>query len=210
MTEFDKLSIEDFVKELGSASPAPGGGSTAALAGALACSLIGMVAKITLKKKVASNAQNKLEKIVTASEGARDQFLKLITSDTLAFNEIMKSYKLPKSTDFEKDARFSSIQASTKHAADVPLQTAKLGLQTLEWVKELTEYGSENAITDTGVAGLMARSAIQGAIWNVQINLGSIKDNMFVQKTKDEVEKILTKTNNLWPEIQKQIKDKID
>ena len=198
MTELDKLSVEDFTAELGSGSPAPGGGSAAALAGALACSLVSMVAKVTLNKLEDEGIRDKLDNMATESEQTRAQFLKLINSDTLAFNEIMKSYKLPKTTDFEKDARYTAIQAATKHAAKVPLNTAQLGVKALGWVEELTEVGSENAITDTGVAGLMAYTAVTGAIWNVKINLGSIKDTTFVQKTNEEMNRILSSLSEHW------------
>jgi formiminotetrahydrofolate cyclodeaminase len=209
MTKLAELSIIDFAHELGSDNPAPGGGSTAALAGALSCSLISMVAKITIKRSEDPDINIKLKKLITEAETSGHEFTILINDDTDAFNEIMKSFKLPKENDNEKKSRSEAIQAATKHAAEVPLKTARLGLQTLTSVKTLTEIGSENTITDTGVAGLMANSAIKGAIWNVKINLGSIKDSGFVQETNFELEKILESSRILWSEIQKTVEEMV-
>ena len=209
MTRLDELSIIDFAHELGSDSPAPGGGSTAALAGALSCSLISMVAKITLKREGDIEKNIKLKELITQAETSGREFTKLINDDTNAFNDILKCFKLPKETDNEKQARMDAIQAATKHAAEVPLKTARLGLRILTYVKTLSEIGSENAITDTGVAGLMANSAIKGAIWNVKINLSSMKDSGFVQETNFELEKLLESTRTLWSEIQKNVEDKV-
>ena len=209
MSELDKLSIVDFNTELGSSSPAPGGGSTAALAGALACSLVCMVAKITLKRSEEPKKNIELKEIITEAETTQKQLLHLINDDTEAFNAIMNCFKMPKNTDSEKDARSAAIQDATKHAAEVPLRTARFGLSALTWAKTLTEIGSQNAITDSGVAGVMAYSAIKGAIWNVKINLGSIKDSGFVQESNFEMEKILETTNKLWSEIHRNVEEKV-
>lgn len=199
--KLDELSVIDFSEELGSDAPAPGGGSTAALSGAMSCSLICMVAKITLKKSQEPNVNIRLKEIITEAETARLEFLKLINDDTEAFNKIMESFRMPKNTDAEKQVRSKSIQSATKHAAEVPLTTARLAFQALEWSKELTELGTKNAITDTGVAGLSAFTSLRGALWNVKINLGSIKDSGFVQETNLEIERMLEATNQIWPAI---------
>ena len=215
MTELNELSITDFTAELGSDSPAPGGGTTAALAGAMACGLTAMVARITLNKiKLKDSADievdlSTLEEIISNSDSAREKFLSLMNDDTDAFNKILHSFRMPKSNDEEKERRKSAIQAATKHASEVPLETAKLAIRTLGWVKELINIGTTTAITDTGVAGVMAYSAVKGALWNVKINLGSIKDSGFIQETNFEIEKILSSLNKLWPEIQKSVETKI-
>ncbi len=210
-SNLDSLSISDFTKELSLKSPAPGGGSTAALAGALACSLIGMVARISVKRLQTTTYANKakLEKLITASDRARKQFLSLINDDTVAFNDILNSYKLPKNNDNEKKKRTLAIQRATKHAAEVPLTTAKLGIKTMSWVRELVGLGPEQTITDLGVAGLMAHSAIFGAVWNVKINLSSIKDKDFVSKKLEEIDWILKSISKDWREIQESIESKI-
>ncbi len=204
-----ELSIIDFTKELGSSNPAPGGGSTAALAGALACSLLSMVSKITLKNSKKPAVNIKLKELLDKTEHNQKLFIQLMNEDTLAFNKIIKSFKLPKTTPDETIHRSQAIQDATKHATEVPLKTTRLALATLEIGKELTELGSENAISDTGVAGLMAYSALKGAIWNVKINLSSIKDSGYVQETNLEIEKIMESVNKLWPEIQRIVENKI-
>ena len=215
MSELNELSINDFAAELGSDSPAPGGGSTAALAGVMACGLTAMVARITLNKiKFKDSADvevdpSTLEEIVTNSDTAREQFLKLINDDTDAFQDIMRSFRMPKTNDEEKERRKAAIQTTTEYASEVPLETAKLAIRVLGWVKELTKIGTTSAISDTGVAGSMAYSAVKGGVWNVKINLASIKDSGFVQKSNFEIEKILITLNRLWPEIQKSVEAKI-
>ena len=206
---FDKLSIAAFTNELGSDSPAPGGGSTSALAGVLACSLISMVAKITLKKVKDDKAHSKLEEILAKSMEAKKQFLQLINDDTTAFNEIIRSYRLPKDSDTAKHQRSLAIQAATKHAAEVPLTTAELGLETLGWVKELTRLGVEQTITDLGVASLMLKATITGAIWNVKINLKSIKDTDFVSNMNKKINNIMNSQEKLWPIIRDAVENKI-
>lgn len=205
----DKLSIADFANELGSDNPAPGGGSSSALAGVLACSLISMVAKITLKKLKDDTARSKLEEIIIKSLEAKKHFLQLINDDTTAFNEIIMSYRLPKDTDSAQHQRSAAIQSATKHAAEVPLTTAELGLETLVWVKELTSLGAEQTITDLGVAGLMAKAAITGAIWNVKINLSTIKDKDFVSDMNKRINNIVNSQNTLWPMIRDAVENKI-
>jgi len=206
---FDKLSIADFANELGSDNPAPGGGSTSALAGVLACSLISMVVKITLKRLKDDKVRGKLEEIMAKSMEAKKQFLQLINDDTTAFNEIIRSYRFPKDTDSAKHQRSLAIQTATKHAAEVPLTTAELGLVTLVCVKELTSLGVEQTITDLGVAGLMAKATITGALWNVKINLKSIKDEDFVSNMNKRINKIMNSQKTLWPIIKDAVENKI-
>jgi formiminotetrahydrofolate cyclodeaminase len=208
LTNLYELTITDFAQELGSSSPAPGGGSTAALAGALACSLIGMVGKITLKRSEDPGKNIELKKMVDESEEDQKRFLALVNDDTAAFNKILESFRLPKGSEPEKQARSEAIQNATKHAAQVPLKTARLAWKALERVKVMLELGSENAVTDTGVAGLMAYSALKGALWNVKINLGSIKDPGFVQETNFELEQLMEKINHFWPEFLKNMEGK--
>jgi formiminotetrahydrofolate cyclodeaminase len=206
---FHELSIMDFNKELGSSSPAPGGGSTAALAGALACSLLGMVSKIALKNSKEPGVNIRLKELIENIENSQKRFMKLMNEDTAAFNEILNSFKLPKGIPEEQSHRTQAIQNATKLAAEVPLKTTRLAFDTLKLVKDLTELGSDNTISDTGVAGLMAYSALRGAIWNVKINLCSIKDSGYVQETNLEIEKIMESVNKLWPEIQRIVENKI-
>jgi formiminotetrahydrofolate cyclodeaminase len=213
MEELDKLSINDFISEFGSASPAPGGGSAAALAGATASGLIIMVAKISLNKIEDNPANkeimNKLEEIKNHSEAARGGFLELITDDTKAFNEIMNCYRMPKGTDEEIQQRQAALQDATKHAAEVPLKTAQLAFQTLTSANELVNIGAAVAITDTGVAGALAFSAVTGAIWNVKINLCSIKDKTFIEDMNIKIIDITQNAETLWKEIKEHVDNKV-
>jgi formiminotetrahydrofolate cyclodeaminase len=211
--KLDELSVSEFSTELSSSSPAPGGGSTAALAGAMACGLISMVASISIKKLEEKPENNEIierfKDLVNNSNNTRAGFLELITDDTNAFNDIMACFKMPKNTDNEKQERKASIQSATKNAAEVPLKTADLALQALAWSRELIKIGTSNAITDTGVAGAMAYSAVMGAIWNVKINLGSIKDENYVKEMKMKIQDIMINAKTYWYEIKLEIEEKI-
>ena len=206
---FDTLSIRDFSTELGSDSPTPGGGSTAALAGLMAASLVSMVSKISQSHSTIGSEREIFEPIITKAGQYQQQFMQLINDDTMAFNKIYKCYQLPKATEFQKKARTGAIQAATKHAAEVPLDTARLGVEVLGLVDELTRIGYDRTITDTGVACLMAYSAVLGACWNVKINLRSLKDNDYINEKSIEVEEILNKTNSLYIAIKTTVEQKI-
>ncbi len=209
--KLNQLSVAGFADELGSASPAPGGGSTAALAGSMACGLISMVVRITLKREeeIEGVQKRKLMEWLTDSDSTRKQFLDLINEDTDAFNEIIKSYKLPKSTNDEKQKRDMAIQRATKYAAEVPLSTAQLSLKTLARVKDLLEICAPQTITDLGVAGVMAYVAVTGAVWNVKINLGTMKDNDYVKEKQEKLNKIVKTASEHWEIIRNSVESKI-
>jgi formiminotetrahydrofolate cyclodeaminase len=168
-----------------------------------------MVAKITLKRLKEESNRGRLDDIIASTQQATGRFLSLVNEDTDAFNEIMSSYKLPKDTEENKTQRTASIQTATKHAAEVPLETAKLGVETLSWIKELTDFGNDQTVTDLGVAGLMAHAAITGAVWNVKINLSSIKDAEYVYEKEAEIKEITTFVSESWPEIKTAFENKI-
>jgi len=173
--DFDK-----FIKDLGSESPTPGGGSVAALSGALGAALTQMVARLTLKKvKDDPGFENELRNIIEVSEKATGRFMKLLVEDAAAYDAVMQAFRMPKDTDGEKDARQKAIQASFKHAAEIPMYVVELANEMLVHARLLVEKGSENAISDSAVAVSMLGSAIRGGRMNVEINLKYIKDEDF-------------------------------
>jgi formiminotetrahydrofolate cyclodeaminase len=186
MIKLVKQNIAMFLDELASSSPAPGGGSVAALAGAMGAALSSMVCNLTKGKQ----GYETLKK----SERLREDLTELIDRDTEAFNEVMTALKMPKDTEELKAQRKIVIQTAFKHAAEVPLETARKSLQVLDVAYIVAQKGNTNSISDAAVSALMAQSAAQAAILNVRINLGSIKDNQFVQKVRTEIDTILKKT----------------
>jgi len=180
-------NIVDFVATTASNEPVPGGGSIAALAGALAAALAEMVANLTIGKKKYIEVDSEMKGIVEALEVKRQELVELIDKDASSFDEVMKAFKLPKETDEDKAIRTKAIQDGTKYATSVPLQTAKISYSIMEYSKIVVEKGNKNAVTDGAVSAMMARTAVLSALMNVKINLGSIKDEKFVADITKEV-----------------------
>ena len=180
-------TVKGFLEELASESPAPGGGSVAALSASLAAGLTTMVANLTFDKKGYESQKAMMGAVRMRSTKLRERLIELVDEDTAAFNEIMAAYKMPKGNDGDKKKRSEAIQTATKHAADVPFEVAKISNELLKLTHVIAEKGNKNAITDAGSAALMADAAIQMASMNVRINMQSIKDKKF----NDEMDKKL-------------------
>lgn len=182
------LKVEDFVEKTASNDPVPGGGSIAALSGAIAAALVEMVANLTIGKKKYENAESKMMKIQKDIEIYRNEFLNLIDEDANAFDLVMKAFKLPKETDEDKNIRGLKIQESFKIAATAPMKIAKKSYELMYYCEEVIKGGNKNAVTDGMVATMLARTATLSAIVNVRINLSSIKDEKFVEDLNNEID----------------------
>ena len=180
-----EMKLKDFIDELSSDSPAPGGGSVAALAGALSSALSSMVCNLTIGKEKYKDVEYDMEKILDRVEDIRERFMELIDRDTEAFNRVMEAFKLPKNTEEEKKIRKEKIQDALKGAALVPLETARMCAEMIELCKEIAEKGNKNSITDVGVAAIMAKAGLESAILNVKINLKSINDEKFIESIRN-------------------------
>lgn len=187
----DKKIVREFIAELGSNSPAPGGGSVAALCASLGSALTSMVCNLTVGKKayeaLSQEEKTLIDECLIKSGSEKDVFLDLMNEDTEAFNELMASFKMPKGTDEEKALRSSKIQLGYKAATEVPLKVARRSYEIYEGILICVKYGNKSAISDGGVAALLTQSAIEGAILNVKINLSSIKDEAYVEGIKSEL-----------------------
>jgi len=183
-----EMKLKDFIDELSSDSPAPGGGSVAALAGALSSALSSMVCNLTIGKEKYKDVEYDMEKILDRVEDIRERFMELIDRDTEAFNRVMEAFKLPKNTEEEKKIRKEKIQDALKGAALVPLETARMCAEMIELCKEIAEKGNKNSITDVGVAAIMAKAGLESAILNVKINLKSINDENFIESLLYEID----------------------
>ncbi len=188
------MKVQAFLDELASESPAPGGGSVAALAGALGAALSSMVCNLTIGKEAYQGVQEDIKVALKESELLRRQLTELIDKDTEAFNTVMAAVKLQKETDEQKQHRRQALQAAYKDASCVPLRTARLCNLVLSVAQIVAQKGNKNSITDAAAAALLARAGAETALLNVRINLGSIKDIEFVQKTASEVEVLQQKT----------------
>lgn len=203
------LRITEFLDELASSSPAPGGGSVAALSGALGAALTSMVCNLTVGKKKYTAVEQEMKTILAKAEELRKTLTDLIVRDTEAFNKVMEAFSLPKETDDQKALRSAAIQESTKEATLIPLRAMKLTVDGLALAKTVAEKGNVNSISDAGVSALMLYAAAEGAALNVQINLSGINDAEFVGWNTDEVCSILRSCKVKAEEIREIVKNKI-
>ena len=202
-------TVNEFINDVASGSPAPGGGSVAALAGALGTALTAMVSNLTIGKKKYLDVQGEMERVLKQSETLRASFAKLIDDDAEAFNTVMCAFNLPKETEEGKTKRAAAIQQSTKNATEIPLRVMQLCEQALVLTQAAAEKGNVNSISDAGVAALMLHAACLGAKLNVQINLGSLKDSLFVQETISRTEILSKRVEAMSREILKRVNESL-
>ena len=183
--------MQHFLDKLSSKSPEPGGGSAAALVGAEAAALVGMVCYLTLGKEKYADVQAEMEDLRDKSEAARADMQRLLQEDTEAFAAASAAYKLPKDTDEQKNERAIAIQAGLKKATEVPFAIGEKALEIARLSLVAAEKGNKGAVSDAGVAVLFAEAALQAAALNVRINLVSIKDPAYVNDKWDKMQKMV-------------------
>ena len=180
---FKDRKIEEFIENLSSSEPTPGGGTVAALLASISSSLVNMVYNITINKKIFNNLDKSIKSEILLAKDRIDNmtniFLKLMDDDSRAFNKVMESFKLPKSTEEEMFLRNIKIQDSYKEALYTPLQTVRESYKLYDYIYLAGRYGNKNAITDVAVAALSLQSAIEGATLNVRINAKYIEDKEY-------------------------------
>ena len=165
-----------FLDAVAADTPAPGGGSVAALAGALGAALAAMVGRLTLGKPKYAEVEDEMEPLVAKAERLRQTLTARISEDTAAFEAVMAAYRMPKRTEEEKAERRAAIQAAVTRATEVPLSTAQDAVAALELARTAVTLGNANAITDAGTGAWMARAAVAGAALNVRINAAALDD----------------------------------
>jgi formiminotetrahydrofolate cyclodeaminase len=182
--------VKDFLDEVASKSPAPGGGSTAALSGSLAASLTAMVCHLTLGKQGYQEIEPQVKKTLRESEQIRKKLTSLIDEDTRAFDSVIAAFQMPKTTEKEQQKRRQAIQEGYKRAAAVPLATAQYCDQLWEHILFIAQRGNKNSISDAGVASLLAYAGVLGATLNVKINLVSIKDTAYNKQMNTKIQEL--------------------
>ena len=181
------MTVEQFAMQTASNEPVPGGGSISALAGALAAALTEMVAGLTIGKKKYADVEEEMKKAVAPMHEICEHLLDDIKRDSESFDLYMQALTLPKETEEEKAARTKAMQDGLKAAVAVPLSVAKRAYEVMPYAEVMVTKGNKTAVTDALVATMMARTAVLGALFNVKINLESIKDEAFVEETAKEV-----------------------
>lgn len=199
------LTVKDFLNKVAGSDPVPGGGSIAALNGALASALAAMVANLTLGKKKYADVQDEMQAIAREAEGLTDDFTADVDRDSEAYDRVFACFKMPKETDEEKVARSAAIQEATAYAAQVPLEVARRALALMPRIADVARKGNQNAVTDACVAMMSARNAILAALLNVRINLTSLKDAELVARLRAEADELerqaIAREQELWVEV---------
>jgi formiminotetrahydrofolate cyclodeaminase len=184
-------SVSNFLDELASKQPAPGGGSVAALSGALGAALVSMVCNLTLGKKGYEDVQADIENLLAQSEALRAKLTDLLEEDVAAYTGYSKAAKMPRATDEEKAERSKAMQNALKVATDVPLSIAEAAVQVMDLCMPAGEKGNKWAVSDAGVAVLAAEAALRSAALNVLINLGTLRDEEFVADRRAKLDNLL-------------------
>ncbi len=204
-----KLSIEEFSRVLGSNSPAPGGGSVAALSGVLGADLVSMICRLSIGKKGYEPFHNELEETLKKAQSLSTSLLKRIDLDTEAFNGVMAAFEMAKETEEDEKSRKEAIQKAFKDAVQSPLGIASECLDVLRLAEKLLGKSNSNALSDLGVASQQAYAGLEGAIMNVNINISSIKDGDFVIGTSSEISALLEDGSRVKNNIYKYVSENI-
>lgn len=185
-----ELTLKGFLAETAGEAPVPGGGSISALNGAIAAALCEMVANLTVGKKKYAECEEEMREIASSVAAIQRELVLDIDRDSDAYNLVFGAFKMPKETEEEKAARSKAIQDNTIIAAKVPMEVARRTSAILDKIEAVAARGNQNAVTDACVAMMCARTAIVGALFNVRINLTSIKDEAFVAAMQQEADKL--------------------
>jgi glutamate formiminotransferase/formiminotetrahydrofolate cyclodeaminase len=191
------LNLREFSNELSMDSPAPGGGSAAALCGALSASLSVMVSNLTVGKSGYEDVQDAVKELAEQGQILKDELLRAIDLDTLAFNQVIECFRLPNKTDMQKLERTQAIEDATKKATRIPLEVTEKCVAALKLAREVALIGNQNSLSDAGVAGLTAQAGAEGAYYNVLINLPDIQDQEFTRKMRTRAKALISEAKAL-------------
>lgn len=209
MPSYLDSSISRFLDDLASDLPAPGGGSAASLVGALAAALASMVCHFTIGKEKYKDFEAEAKEILSQSEAIRAQLSQLIDGDVTAYGKLSAAYKMPRNNDEQKSARSSAIQEALRAATQVPLKIVQLSFEMLKLNLPLSKSGNENLISDVGVSVMLAEAAFYSALFNVKVNLASIKDRAFRQDIERQIAPLLESIGKLREDIIKEVEKRL-
>ncbi len=203
------LSTKQFLDALASGAATPGGGSAAAVMGAMGSALVSMVANLTIGKKGYEGVEAEMRQVLAESEALRTRLAGMVAEDVAAFDTLMAGYKLPKATDDEKAARSLAIQAGLKLATEAPLACARACGEGVQLAARAVKHGNLNVISDVGVGVLASWAALRSAALNVQINAPQIKDRAYTDRALSELQALLAECGPLAESVLEQVKAKL-
>jgi len=204
-----KMNLRQFCNETLSDSPAPGGGSVAALMGALGASLGGMVANLSAGKRGWDDKLKYFSDWAVKAQQLKDELLFLVDEDTAAFNKVMAAFALPKESLEEKAARTAAIQSANKYAAEIPLRVMETAAKSYPLLADMAENGNPASISDVGVGLLAVHACIGGAAMNVRINLAGLKDEKFKSTLRKKIQQISAESDSRFKEINQIVESKL-
>ena len=206
--DWNELTINQFQEALSSKNPTPGGGTASALALGQSASLVAMVANLTIGNEKWSEGWGISEDALKLANNVKKESARLAKEDSDSFNKVMAAFKLPKNTDDEKEIRRETIRNCTLIAAKIPYETAVLGLDLLKIMVPLSLLGNGNAISDVGVAALLASAGCKGALFNVEINLNSLPEDYGIEM-REGMKLINNECRTTSKEIMHNVKDRL-
>jgi formiminotetrahydrofolate cyclodeaminase len=194
-------TIEEFLEAVAAPTPTPGGGSVAALAGALSSALSRMVASLAIGKEGYEGVQGDLKRLEVRGRELGNRLLQLVEEDARAYEAVLVALRLPRKTDEERAARVTAMQAAYQRAAEVPLETMAACSEALDLALVAAQKGNRNAITDAGVAALLAEAGIRGSSLNVRINLSALKDRQVRDRIEARLAQIVTAADKVGHDV---------
>lgn len=209
MPSYLDSSISRFLDDLASNLPAPGGGSAASLAGSLASALASMVCHFTIGKEKYKDFEAEAKEVLSQSESIRYQLSALVDEDINAYGKLSNAYKMPKNDELQKRDRSAAIQEALKEATFVPLKITQLSYEILKLNLPLSKGGNENLISDVGVSVMLSEAAFYSGLFNVKVNLASIKDQDFRQRIENQIAPLTQAIGKLREEIIKEVEKRI-
>jgi formiminotetrahydrofolate cyclodeaminase len=202
---FGRLTVSDFLDRLASAAPVPGGGSAAAIAGAMAAALLAMVARLSLDRPKYEPYRSTNERVLVAAEGSRESFLRLADQDAAAYAGYANALKLPRETEGQQQTRAAAIKAAARGAAEVPMATVRECAALIDEIGAVAGRSNLNAASDVEVAGRLCAAAARGAAANVQINLPMAGDERWSGEVMTELTTLLKQVDRVLAELNRRV-----
>lgn len=194
---YAEVTLKQFLEDASSGAPTPGGGSVAALTGALGAALVCMVCNLTLANERYAASSNEMRQVLSDAELLRCRLLGLVDADVSAFASLSAALKLPRGTDDQKRVRALTVQEALVGATEVPMQIGGACARVLELVRVVAERGNVNAVSDAGIAAHLCNAGVASALLNVQINLGLLKDPSQAEKFRAQMDELRRQTADL-------------
>jgi formiminotetrahydrofolate cyclodeaminase len=197
----EALSVDEFLERLASKAATPGGGSAAAVMGAMGAALVAMVCNLTIGKEKYAAVEPEMAAILGEADRLRGALTEAIAADVAVFGRVMAAYGMPRANDHDRLVRAKAVQSALKEATDVPLHCAQLCREVIELCHRAATSGNVNVISDAGVGVMAAYAAVKSAALNVFINIGALEDPDFVAARRRDIERIVAHAEQRVPEV---------